>query len=98
MPKLIFLFATFKYLSHIVNIVNHSLTSATDLIEVLDLSDVTRHLLVCGVDPPDHAVRGSVEVLSGPVNGEQEELSHRDGDDDVQLSIVKHHLGPEIEA
>ena len=98
MPKLIFLFATFKHLSHIVNVVNHSLTSATDLIEVLDLSDVTRNLLVCGVDPPDHAVRGPVEVLPRPVNGEQEELGHRDRDDDVQLSIVKHHLGPKKEA
>lgn len=78
--------------------VNHSLTAATDLIEVLDLSDVARHLLVCGVNPPDHSVCGPVEVLSRPVNGEQEELGHRNGNDDVQLSIVEHHLGSKKEA
>lgn len=62
------------------------------LVKLFDLSDITGHLCVTGLDPPVKTRRCFVVGRSGPVDGKQEPLCQWRCHDDVQLPAVHQHL------
>lgn len=60
--------------------------------KVFNDPDIARYFLIIRVHSPDQSVGSPVQILPRPINRQQEVLGHWDGDNDVQLSIVEHHL------
>ena len=58
-----------------------------------NLSDVTSHVLIRGADLPHSPVGHKVFRLARPAKDRQESLGQGCAYNDVQLSIVDHHLG-----
>lgn len=62
------------------------------LVKLFNLSDVTRHLGVTGLNPPVKTGHCSIVSCSGPVDGKQEPLCQRRCNNNVQLPAVHQHL------
>ena len=65
---------------------------ATDLVEVSDLSHPSSYLNVGGVYFPNHAIGVLIVWQTFPLHCLQPGLCQWNSNDDVQLSIVDHHL------
>lgn len=62
------------------------------LVKLFDLSDVTGHLRVTGLNPPVKTRRRFVVSRSGPVDSKQEPLCQWRCHDNIQLPTVHQHL------